>query len=39
MLQRLSAPTSKASELMADLGINLYDADGNMKSMTDVAQE
>jgi TP901 family phage tail tape measure protein len=30
MLQALQAPSGKAAELMADLGLNMYDANGNM---------
>ena len=35
-LQSLAAPTSEASSLMNDLGIEVFDAEGNMKSMPEV---
>lgn len=36
-LQRLSAPMDKARELMEALGISMYDANGNIVSIVDVA--
>jgi len=33
MLQRLAAPTGKAGDLMADLGLEVYDANGQMKPL------
>src|SRR5699024_3412666 len=38
-LQSLAAPTSQASKLMNDLGIEVFDAEGNMKSMPAVVKE
>lgn len=37
MLQALQAPSGKAAELMASLGINMYDANGNMLGLSDMA--
>ena len=37
MLLRLSNPSKKSAELMADLGINAYDAQGNFVGMASVA--
>lgn len=39
MLQRLAAPTDKAAETMAELGINVRDESGNMLDAAGVAQE
>ncbi len=39
MINRLTAPTQKASDLMKDLGIQVYDSSGNMKSMPDIITE
>lgn len=39
MFQSLSAPTDKASELMSQLGINVYDSNGHMLDAAGVAQE
>ena len=39
MLQSLSAPTDKASELMSQLGIDVYDSNGHMLDAAGVAQE
>jgi len=36
MLLALQTPTNKAKELMSDLGINIYDAAGNLRSMRDL---
>ena len=36
MLLSLQAPSEKAAELMQDLGIRIYDANGNMKSMREI---
>ncbi len=36
MMNRLMAPTKKAKDLMADLGIKVYDSAGNMKSMPNI---
>lgn len=36
MLARLQGPTDKAAKLMHSLGINVYDASGNMKPMPDI---
>ncbi|MGM8213572.1 phage tail tape measure protein [Virgibacillus sp. W0430] len=38
-LLRLANPTGKAASLIKDLGINVFDADGNMKEMHDVVAE
>src|SRR5690625_1510194 len=38
-LQSLAAPTEKASKLMDELGIEVFDAEGNMKSMPEVVKE
>src|SRR5699024_3933089 len=38
-LQSLTAPTSQAASLMDELGIEVFDANGNMKSMPDVVGE
>src|SRR5699024_9304651 len=35
-LQSLAAPTEKAAGLMEELGIDVFDAEGNMKSMPDI---
>ena len=37
MLQALQAPSSKAAGVMADLGLNMYDANGNMLGLSDMA--
>ena len=37
MLQALQAPSGKAAELMSDLGINMYDTQGNMLGVSDMA--
>ena len=37
MLQRLSAPSGKAAELMKDLGISAYDSQGNFIGLAEVA--
>lgn len=39
MMNRLMAPTQKARDLMKDLGIQVYDSSGNMKSMPNIIQE
>ena len=36
MMNSLMSPTNKAKEMMSDLGISLYDAEGNMRSLNDV---
>jgi len=36
MIARLQAPTDKAAKLMHQLGINVYDAQGNMLPMRDI---
>jgi len=36
MLMRLTAPTDEAAELMASLGISVYDAEGKMRALPDV---
>lgn len=36
MLQRLTAPTDQAKALMNQLGIEVFDAEGNMKSMAEI---
>ena len=36
MLNSLISPSKEAEEMMADLGISLYDAEGNMRSLDDV---
>jgi len=38
-LLRLSKPTGEAADLIDDLGINVFDAEGNMKSMDKVVAE
>ncbi|MFA1819001.1 phage tail tape measure protein [Virgibacillus oceani] len=38
-LIRLSKPTGEASDLIEELGINVFDADGNMKSLDGVVAE
>nr|WP_280953273.1 phage tail tape measure protein [Virgibacillus natechei] len=38
-LLRLSDPTGEAGDLIEELGINVFDADGNMKEMHDVVGE
>lgn len=38
MMNRLYAPTKKSKELMADLGIEVYDASGHFKAMPDIIQ-
>jgi len=38
MLLQLQTPTNKARDLMRDLGINVYDSAGNMKSMREIIQ-
>jgi len=37
MLQALQAPSGKSAELMAELGINMYDANGNMLGLSEMA--
>jgi len=37
MLQALQAPTGKSSELMAELGLNMYDSQGNMLGLAEMA--
>lgn len=37
MLQAIQAPSGKAAELMEELGINMYDANGNMLSASEMA--
>jgi len=37
MLQALQAPSGKAAELMSDLGLNMYDAQGNMLGVSEMA--
>jgi len=37
MLQALQAPTGKSAELMESLGINMYDANGNMLGLSEMA--
>lgn len=37
MLQHLAAPSNKASDLMNDLGLEVYDASGNFVGMTQLA--
>lgn len=39
MMNRLMAPTAKASKLMKSLGIDVYDANGNMKPMPALIDE
>jgi len=39
MLQRLASPTKKASETMADLGIQVYDSQGKMVDAMEVVQQ
>lgn len=39
MLTRLQSPLKKEAQLMADYGIEVRDASGNMKDLTDIAQE
>ncbi|MDQ0257939.1 TP901 family phage tail tape measure protein [Evansella vedderi] len=36
---RLASPTGAASDLIEDLGIKVFDADGNMKDMASVVEE
>src|SRR5690606_31293352 len=36
MLMRLTAPTDKAAAVMADLGVQVYNADGSMRSFQDI---
>jgi len=38
-LIRLSKPTGEAADLIDELGINVFDADGNMKSLDGVVEE
>src|SRR5690625_4877467 len=38
-LLRLSKPTGEAADLIDDLGINVFDAEGNMKGMDEVVGE
>src|SRR5699024_1930506 len=38
-LQSLAAPTDGASKLMKELGIEVFDAEGNMKSMPEVVKQ
>lgn len=35
-IAKLQGPTDKAAKLMSDLGINVYDANGNMKPLRDI---
>jgi TP901 family phage tail tape measure protein len=37
MLQALQAPSTKAAGVMSDLGLNMYDANGNMLGLSDMA--
>jgi len=37
MLQALQAPSGKSAELMNELGINMYDANGNMLGLSEMA--
>jgi hypothetical protein len=37
MLQKLQAPSKEAAQTMSDLGINMYDANGNMLDMAGMA--
>lgn len=39
MLQRLAAPTDAAATMLEQLGVNTRDANGNMLSATDMAEE
>lgn len=39
VMQRLAAPTDTAAKLMSDYGVEVRDANGNMKSATDVIDE
>lgn len=36
MLMRLTSPTDKAAQLMGDLGLNVYNADGSMRGFEDI---
>lgn len=36
ILLSLSAPTDKAAKMLNDLGVSVFDADGNMRSMQDI---
>lgn len=38
MMNRLMAPTQKAKDLMKDLGFEVYNSEGNMKSMPNIIQ-
>lgn len=37
-LSRISKPTSQMTEVMNELGISFYDAEGNMKSLTEITE-
>ena len=37
MLQRLAAPTDSAKAVMNELGLEFYDAEGNLRSMAEIA--
>lgn len=39
MILSLSAPTDKAAKQIADLGIEVYDSEGNMNSMTQILED
>lgn len=39
MLQSLAAPTDKAADLVADLGLEVRDSNGNMKDAAGIAEE
>lgn len=39
MLQSLQAPSGKSAELMAELGLQMYDANGNMLGLSEMAGE
>jgi TP901 family phage tail tape measure protein len=39
LLQRLSNPTDEAKELMQELGLSLFDTEGNMRDMADIIEQ
>lgn len=39
MLQKLTAPTSEAAEQMKELGVNVFDAEGNLKPMRKLVED
>jgi TP901 family phage tail tape measure protein len=39
MTMRLTAPTGKAANVMEDLGLAIYDTDGNMRDFHDIIQD